>query len=71
MTKEFGDTSERLLAQALNYIGKGVYTNEANSLQIQSTGTTQLTEQEKSDFINLTEKKSLNGMIFEKFPLKK
>ncbi|GAB3931842.1 S41 family peptidase [Mucilaginibacter myungsuensis] len=62
LTKEFGDPTERLLAQALNYISNGVYTNSVD-LQIQSTGGSQLSEQTQADFAHMTEKKSLQGMI--------
>ncbi|MES2275810.1 MAG: S41 family peptidase [Bacteroidota bacterium] len=69
VTKDFGDPTEKLLAQAINYAKNGVYTTSTD-LQIQSVegSSTQLT----TDAINQTFNGSgFNGMIMKKYILKK
>jgi hypothetical protein len=67
-TKDFGDPTETLLAQAINYINNGAYLNSSD-LQIQSTGTSGA----KLTTDAIAEKQSsreFNGMILTRHHLK-
>ena len=68
VTKDFGDVTEGLLAQAINYVNKGVYLTSAN-LQVESTGNT-LTTNQASEFVQKTTAKEFNGMILKRHHLK-
>jgi hypothetical protein len=68
VTKDFGDPTEKLLAQAINYAKNGVYLTSTD-LQIQSTetGSTKLT----TDAIyQKLSSKEFNGMIMQRHILK-
>jgi len=70
-TKEFGDPTEGLLAQAINYINKGVYIT-STGLQVQSeeSSANQLTTDQQNAFTQQTAKKHFNGMVMSNYVLK-
>lgn len=70
VTKDFGDQSEKLLAQAIYFAKNGVYTT-SNDLQIQSiesNGTNKITTEAITEQLNGNQ---FNGMIMQRPPLKK
>lgn len=70
VTKDFGDVTEKLLAQAVNFAKNGVYTTSAD-LQIQSveSGSSKLSTEALNNALGGG--KQFNGMIMEHHLLKK
>lgn len=69
-TKEFGDPTEALLAEALSYVNKGTYSTP--TLQIESTGTNKvLSADDQNNFEAKIHPHTFNGMVLTRHVLKK
>jgi carboxyl-terminal processing protease len=69
-TKDFGDPTEGLLAQAINYVNKGAYLTSSD-LQIQSVGGLKtLSVDEQNTFTDKANSNNFNGMLFKNHKLK-
>ena len=69
-TKDFGDPTETLLAEALSFVNTGNYSVPTLQVQSLNSSSAKLTADQQNSFANKANARSFNGMVLSRHKLK-